>query len=165
VQDSLTGLVNHSRLQQALETEVARALRQGMPLSLTMIDIDHFKLINDRYGHPAGDRVLQALARFLRQRLRQADVVARYGGEEFAIVMSNTDGANAHMVIERLRGHFATLVHDGDRGESFSVTFSAGIAAMPGPATARALLLAADRSLYAAKERGRDCAVLDSAVS
>jgi diguanylate cyclase (GGDEF)-like protein len=161
VQDSLTGLANHSRLQQALETEVARALRQGNPLALAMIDIDHFKQINDRYGHPTGDRVLQGLARFLRQRLRQSDVVARYGGEEFAIVMSNTDAANGHMVIERLRNHFSTLVHEGDKGESFAVTFSAGIAALPGHATARALLLAADRNLYAAKECGRNCTVLN----
>ena len=126
-----------------------------------MIDIDHFKQINDRYGHPTGDRVLQGLARFLRQRLRQSDVVARYGGEEFAIVMSNTDAANGHMVIERLRNHFSTLVHEGDKGESFAVTFSAGIAALPGHATARALLLAADRNLYAAKECGRNCTVLN----
>jgi len=160
VQDSLTGLANHSRLQQALETEVARAVRQKIPLALVMIDIDYFKQVNDRFGHPVGDRVLQGLARFLRQRLRQSDVVARYGGEEFAVVMSNTDGANALMVMERLRSHFATLVHESDKAESFSVTFSAGVAALTAQSTARALLLAADRNLYSAKERGRNCVVL-----
>jgi len=160
VQDSLTGLANHSRLQQALETEVARAVRQKIPLALVMIDIDYFKQVNDRFGHPVGDRVLQGLARFLRQRLRQSDVVARYGGEEFAVVMSNTDGANALMVTERLRSHFATLVHESDNAESFSVTFSAGVAALTAQSTARALLLAADRNLYSAKERGRNCVVL-----
>jgi diguanylate cyclase (GGDEF)-like protein len=164
IQDGLTGLANHSRLQQVLETEVARALRQATPLTLVMIDIDDFKLINDRYGHPAGDRVLLALARFARQRLRLSDVVARYGGEEFAIVMANTEGPDAHTVIERLRSHFATLVHEGDQGETFSVTFSAGIAAIAGHGSARALLLAADRSLYSAKERGRNCVVLEHAA-
>jgi len=111
VQDSLTGLANHSRLHQLLETDVARALRQKLPLSLAMIDVDHFKQVNDRHGHPTGDRVLQALARFLRQRLRQADVVARYGGEEFAVVLANTDGAGAQLVTDRLRAEFAQLMH------------------------------------------------------
>ncbi|HTT37063.1 MAG TPA: response regulator [Burkholderiales bacterium] len=163
IQDSLTGLANHSRLHQLLETEVARALRQNRPLSLAMIDVDHFKQVNDRHGHPTGDRILQELARFLRQRLRQADVVARYGGEEFAVVMSNTEGANALMVMDRLRNQFATLTHESDKGESFPVTFSAGVAELSGLATARELVLAADRALYQAKDRGRNCAVLRSA--
>ena len=162
IQDSLTGLANHSRLHQLLETEVARALRHSRPLSLAMIDVDNFKQVNDRHGHPTGDRVLQELARFLRQRLRQGDVVARYGGEEFAVVMSNTDGAIALMVMDRLRSQFATLSHEGDKGESFPVTFSAGVAALTGLASARELVLAADRALYEAKDRGRDCAVLSS---
>ena len=134
----------------------------GWALSLAMIDVDNFKQVNDRHGHPTGDRVLQELARFLRQRLRQGDVVARYGGEEFAVVMSNTDGAIALMVMDRLRSQFATLSHEGDKGESFPVTFSAGVAALTGLASARELVLAADRALYEAKDRGRDCAVLSS---
>src|SRR3954466_7291929 len=76
--------------QQALEIEVARALRQKIPLALVMMDIDYFKRVKAEYGHPAGDRVLQGLARFLRQRLRQSNLLARYGGEKFAVVMSNT---------------------------------------------------------------------------
>lgn len=162
VQDSLTGLANHSRLHQLLETEVARALRHGRPLAVAMIDIDHFKQVNDRHGHPTGDRVLRGLARFLRQRLRQSDVVARYGGEEFAAVLPTTDGASALMVIDRLRAQFSALAHESDKVEPFSVTFSAGIAALPGPANARELLLAADRALYLAKDRGRNCAVLSA---
>ncbi len=162
VQDSLTGLANHSRLHQLLETEVARALRHGLPLALAMIDIDNFKEVNDRHGHPTGDRVLRALARFLRQRLRQGDVVARYGGEEFAVVMLSTEESNAAMVVDRLRAQFAALVHENDRGGSLSVTFSAGIASLSGLSSARELVLAADRALYAAKGRGRNCVVANS---
>jgi diguanylate cyclase (GGDEF)-like protein len=160
VQDSLTGLANHSRLHQLLATEVARAARHQRAFSLAMIDVDHFKQVNDRHGHPTGDRVLQALARFLRQRLRQTDVVARYGGEEFAVVLSNTDGANAFTVIDRLRSQFAALVHESDKGESFSATFSAGVAAFTGKCTAREMILTADRALYEAKGQGRDRVVL-----
>src|SRR5258706_1184843 len=109
--DSLTGLVNHSRLQQQLEIETARALRQRRPMSLAMIDIDHFKDVNDRFGHPVGDRVLKNLSRFLRQRLRTSDVVGRYGGEEFAVVLSDTDLKTAYQVMECLRRDFASNPH------------------------------------------------------
>jgi diguanylate cyclase (GGDEF)-like protein len=160
VQDSLTGLANHSRLHQLLETDVARALRQKLPLSLAMIDVDHFKQVNDRHGHPTGDRVLQALARFLRQRLRQADVVARYGGEEFAVVLAHTDGAGAQLVTDRLRAEFAQLMHESDKAEPFASTFSAGIAVLEGHRTAREMILAADRALYQAKGNGRNCVVV-----
>ncbi len=160
VQDSLTGLNNHSRLQQQLESEVARALREDTRLAIAMIDIDHFKNVNDTYGHPTGDRVLRTLARFVRQSQRQSDIVARYGGEEFAIVMPNTDETDAMAVIDRLRSRFATLVHEGDKGETFHVTFSAGVATLGGRNNARVLLLAADDALYRAKEQGRDCVVL-----
>ncbi len=160
VQDSLTGLNNHSRLQQQLESEVARALRENTPLAIAMIDIDHFKNVNDTHGHPTGDRVLRTLARFVRQSQRQSDIVARYGGEEFAIVMPNTDAGDADAVIDRLRSRFATLVHDGDKGESFNVTFSAGVATLAGRNNARELLLAADAALYQAKAQGRNCVVV-----
>ena len=159
VQDSLTGLNNHSRLQQLLESEVARALREDTRLAIAMIDIDHFKNVNDTYGHPTGDRVLRTLARFVRQSQRQSDIVARYGGEEFAIVMPNTDETDAMAVIDRLRSRFATLVHEGEKGETFQVTFSAGVATLGGRNNARELLLAADDALYRAKEQGRNCVV------
>ena len=159
VQDSLTGLNNHSRLQQLLESEVARALREDTRLAIAMIDIDHFKNVNDTYGHPTGDRVLRTLARFVRQSQRQTDIVARYGGEEFAIVMPNTDETDAMAVIDRLRSRFATLVHEGEKGETFQITFSAGIATLGGRNNARELLLAADDALYRAKEQGRNCVV------
>ncbi|MEO8628836.1 MAG: response regulator [Betaproteobacteria bacterium] len=159
VQDSLTGLANHSRLHQLLETEVARALRLQQPLSLAMIDVDQFKLVNDRHGHPTGDRVLQTLARFLRQRLRKTDVVARYGGEEFAAVLCNTDAAKAAVLMDKLREQFATLAHESDNREPFSVTYSVGVAPLSGRSSAREMVLAADRALYEAKHGGRNCVV------
>jgi diguanylate cyclase (GGDEF)-like protein len=86
INDSLTGLLNHSHLYAQLEYEVLRAKRDQRALSLVMLDLDHFKAINDTYGHPAGDEVLVNLARFLKERLRRSDLISRYGGEEFAIV-------------------------------------------------------------------------------
>lgn len=163
VQDSLTGLANHSRLHQLLETEVARALRHDRPLCLAMLDVDYFKRVNDRHGHPTGDRVLQTLARFLRQHLRQTDVVARYGGEEFALVLSHTEAESGLAVVDKLRSGFATLVHENDKGGSFPVTFSAGIASLSGRSAAREMILAADRALYEAKANGRNCVRLSAA--
>lgn len=158
--DSLTGLVNHSRLQQQLEIETARALRQQQPLSLAMIDIDHFKAVNDRHGHQTGDRVLKNLARFLRQRLRTSDVVGRYGGEEFAVILSGTGGEVAEEVLNALRRDFAAIPHETD-GDSITVTFSCGIASLPRPGGVRELVLAADKALYRAKHAGRNRVVRD----
>lgn len=159
--DSLTGLVNHSRLQQQLEIETARSLRQGRPMSLAMIDIDNFKQVNDRFGHPVGDRVLKNLSRFLRQRLRTSDVVGRYGGEEFAVVLSDTDSKRAFEVMESLRSDFASIPHETD-GESLTVTFSVGVSSVPRHASVRQLLVAADQALYKAKREGRNSVVVDA---
>ena len=153
--DSLTGLVNHSRLQQQLEIESARALRQHQSLSLAMIDIDHFKEVNDRHGHQTGDRVLKNLARFLRQRLRASDVIGRYGGEEFAVILADTTGEVAEEVINSLRRDFAAIPHETG-SEAMTVTFSAGIASLPDHASVRELILAADQALYRAKSSGRN---------
>ena len=114
--------------------------------------------------HPSGTEVrLLGLATALPpHRLRQTDVVARYGGEEFAVVLSNTDGPNAFTVIDRLRSQFAALVHESDKGESFSTTFSAGVTAFAGQSTAREMVLSADRALYQAKDDGRDRVMLSS---
>lgn len=156
LQDSLTGLLNHSRLQQQIDLEAAKALRHGIPLTLVMIDVDHFKQVNDVHGHPVGDRVLKNLARFLAQRLRRtSDVIGRYGGEEFAVVLSNTDADSAHRVIDALRHDFSNLVHQSDYGP-FRVTFSAGLCDLSERTTGRELVLAADRALYRAKKNGRN---------
>ncbi len=157
--DSLTGLLNHSRLQQYLEIEGLRAVRQSHPLAFAMIDIDHFKLVNDQFGHPVGDRILKNLARFLRQQLRKSDIVGRYGGEEFAIILTDTDGPAAIAVMEKLCSDFSRLEHEVD-GATLTVAFSAGVASMSGRQSARELVLAADRALYAAKRAGRNRVVL-----
>jgi diguanylate cyclase (GGDEF)-like protein len=159
--DSLTGLVNHSRLQQQLEIETGRALRQGRPMVLAMIDIDHFKQVNDRFGHPAGDRVLRSLSRFLRQRLRASDVVGRYGGEEFAVILPETTLKVAVEVMDGLRRDFAEISHETD-AENVNVTFSIGLAAAPRYANARELLVAADKALYQAKHEGRNRVIVNS---
>jgi diguanylate cyclase (GGDEF)-like protein len=153
--DSLTGLLNHSRLQQYLEIESLRAMRQSHPLSFAMIDLDHFKSINDQFGHPVGDRVLKNLARFLRKQLRKSDIVGRYGGEEFAIVLTDTDGPAALSVVEKLCSDFSRIEHEID-GAALTVTFSAGVASMQGRSSSRELVLAADRALYVAKRSGRN---------
>lgn len=154
-QDSLTGLLNHSRLQQYLGIETLRAARQFHALSFSMIDIDHFKLINDRHGHPVGDRVLKSLSRFLRRQLRKSDIVGRYGGEEFAVILTDTDANAAHAVMEKLCADFSAIEHDSDRGP-FRVSFSAGVASLGTIANARDLVLAADLALYRAKDNGRN---------
>jgi len=161
VQDSLTGLINHSGLQQQLDFEVARARRQKTPLSFAMIDIDHFKKVNDSYGHPAGDRVLMSISRFLRQQLRKTDVVGRYGGEEFGSILTGTGGDPAQKVLDRIRDDFGRVEHP--RGDSkFTVSFSAGIASLGADASTSAgeLVLAADQALYRAKKQGRNQVVL-----
>ena len=153
--DGLTGLLNHINLKLALEREISLARRRDRPLSVVMLDIDHFKAVNDTYGHPVGDRVLKALARMFGQRLRTTDVAARYGGEEFALILPDTDGPAAAMVLDNLRERFGQVVHsDGQR--EFSVNFSAGIACAPPMGAVDELLGRADRALYAAKAAGRN---------
>jgi len=159
IQDSLTGLINHSYLQQQLVYEVARAARQKAPLSFVMVDVDHFKQVNDTYGHPVGDQVLISLSRFLRQRLRKTDVIGRYGGEEFGLILTGAPGDQAHMVIDRIRADFAKVEHPRAGGE-FCVSFSAGVASLESCRSAGELLLAADKSLYRAKREGRNRVIL-----
>jgi diguanylate cyclase (GGDEF)-like protein len=153
--DSLTGLLNHSHLMQSLSTEVQRAERVERPLCFAMIDIDHFKQVNDSYGHLTGDRVLKNLSRMLSERLRKTDVIGRYGGEEFGIVMFNVDTENATRILDRIREEFATVLHEaGER--QFSVTFSCGIASFPAHDDPGPISETADRALYLAKEKGRN---------
>ncbi|WP_322496330.1 response regulator [Chloroflexus sp.] len=155
VRDSLTGLFNHSVTQDLLTREVARARRSNQPLSVVLIDIDHFKQVNDRYGHQSGDRVLKSLARLLRQRLRATDLIGRYGGEEFLIVMPETRAASAAMVIDSLRERFAHIEHQRE-GAPLRVTFSAGIAEWGQGIDASGLVEKADAALYQAKRHGRN---------
>jgi len=153
--DSLTGLLKHSRIKEQLAMEVARARRGGAPVSVAMVDIDHFKTVNDSYGHGMGDRVIKALAHLLRQRLRQSDSVGRYGGEEFAAVLPECKIAEAVKLLEDVRRRFEAIrfTHEGTE---FSVTLSAGIASTEYCPDADGLLPAADAALYAAKHGGRN---------
>lgn len=158
LRDSMTGLFNHTTTKQLLENEIARATRSGGQLALAAIDIDHFKGVNDAYGHAVGDRVIKALSRLLRQRLRSADVIGRMGGEEFAAILSDTGLEEVLSVFDQIRKAFSEIVfHTNDK--SFSVTISCGVAVYPQFDSATTLSDAADKALYTAKEAGRNCVV------
>lgn len=154
--DGLTGLLNRRALDEALERAVSQANRAGQPLALLMIDLDHFKKLNDTYGHTAGDVALQAAAAEIRQQVRGGDQAARYGGEEFAIILPDTDGPAAFRMAERLRKALADRdIRFGD--ERIRITGSCGVSATDlGYDTPEALLHSADEALYASKETGRN---------
>lgn len=154
-QDSLTGLLNHTKIKEELQVELARALRTELPLTFVMIDIDHFKDINDRYGHMTGDRVIKTLARMLQQRLRTSDRIGRYGGEEFAVILPDCDIEMATSIMEEMRMSFADINYLAD-GVEFSASFSAGLASFPAVKESAKLIKAADAALYDAKTQGRN---------
>jgi diguanylate cyclase (GGDEF)-like protein len=154
--DGLTGLVNHRTFQARLDEHLASAQRYGKKVSLLLTDIDHFKAVNDRYGHPSGDVVLKQVARILQKEARTTDVAARYGGEEFALVMPETDRAGAIRTAERIRQKVAQAVFATPGGE-LTVTLSVGVATFPGDAAGKAVLIErADAGLYHAKRHGRN---------
>lgn len=159
LRDSLTGLYNHTTISNRLSQEVVRAARQNQSLAIAMIDLDHFKTVNDTYGHSAGDRVLKSLAFLLERRLRRSDVVGRYGGEEFVVILPNTDKNSAKKVINELRESFAQIKHIADKQE-FSVTLSAGVAVFPEFRTPTLLADMSDKALYMAKQQGRNRVVV-----
>ena len=151
--DPLTGTGNRRRLEQALATEVNRAERTGGSLCAFMADLDHFKRVNDRYGHEAGDKVLAAFGEILRQRTRATDIAARFGGEEFVVLMPTTDLANATAIAERIRAAIAEL-----QTELLlePITASFGVVERLAGEPAHALLRRADVALYEAKRQGRN---------
>ncbi len=153
--DSLTGLVNHANFKIRLAGEVERSKRNGNPVSVALVDIDHFKSINDTHGHQIGDRVIQALAHALVGGLRQTDVVSRYGGEEFGVILLDTDAESAAAVLDKIRARVSQLEFEGENG-LFTATFSAGVTSGTGERSADELIGAADRGLYVAKRSGRD---------
>jgi diguanylate cyclase (GGDEF)-like protein len=162
--DGLTGLTNHRTFQDRLDEHVARAQRYGKKVSLILCDIDHFKVVNDTYGHPAGDVVLRGVARTLLEEARATDVVARYGGEEFALIMPETDAAGALAIAERIRERVKALAFETEQGR-LSVTLSLGVAVLPDDAARKGdLVERADACLYHAKRHGRDRSVPASSL-
>jgi diguanylate cyclase (GGDEF)-like protein/PAS domain S-box-containing protein len=155
--DPLTALWNHNRIIEVLIEELARAGRRGDPVSLAMVDLDHFKRVNDTYGHVVGDEVLREVAERLGRAVRVYDAVGRFGGEEFMVVFPGTDAAEAEIAAERLRsaiGQEPVLTPEGPVGVTASVGVVTGSGGPAGDATT--LLVAADTALYRAKECGRD---------
>ncbi len=155
-EDALTGAHNRRGMDAVLAREVARARRNGGKLSVAMMDIDHFKQVNDAYGHDAGDHLLAHIGMVARSVLRESDVLVRYGGEEFLLILPDADIKGAEFVVDRLRQMIARspLIYDQHRIE---VTFSCGIAALQEGENGHSLVLRADRALYDAKRAGRNC--------
>jgi diguanylate cyclase (GGDEF)-like protein len=158
LRDELSGLLNRRELQSLLQNEWLRAVRFKRPFALGIADIDHFKRVNDTYGHPIGDRVIRHVGQVLETTLRRLDRVARFGGEEFAILMPETGRREAGIAMERVRAALAQspCVLE-EQGVQIAVTLSIGVAVpLEDADSPDALIAAADRRLYAAKRAGRD---------
>ena len=152
--DSLTGLLNHTTILRQLDETCVRAQDARVPVCFAMLDIDHFKKVNDTHGHPVGDKVIKSLALLLKQRLRKTDYVGRYGGEEFAVVLTNIQLADAVKIFDEIRMRFSQFKHIGENSE-FCSTFSCGIVQL-NDTNALNLTVLADEALYSAKRDGRN---------
>lgn len=160
VRDPLTGLYNLRFLAESMKREMAQATREKIPLSVVLMDIDHFKEFNDNYGHKTGDEVLQALGSMLSKNTRAGDIACRYGGEEFMVIMPSAHATEAVRRAEQWRAEFSSIqiVY---KGQNLSATFSAGVATFPEHgATDDDIWRAADNALYKAKSAGRNCVIL-----
>ncbi|GAB2869118.1 hypothetical protein GCM10027277_42810 [Pseudoduganella ginsengisoli] len=163
--DALTGLPNRRLFMPKVQLEHQRSLRSGKPYAIAMLDLDHFKAINDCHGHAVGDRVLDAVATVLRDNCRMIDTPARVGGEEFAILLPECSGTQARPFLERLRGKLEEL-EIAVADQRVSVTVSIGIASFTGVNdTADAVAARADRALYQAKQAGRNCSIVDAVAA
>ncbi|OOY85378.1 hypothetical protein BOW14_10485 [Solemya velum gill symbiont] len=155
--DPLTGINNRRQFYRLGEPEVDRSHRYGRPLSLLILDADHFKQVNDTYGHGVGDHILIALATGLEQSLRSSDIPARFGGEEFVVLMPETPSDTANEIAERLRAMVAERIVVTSTGERVSVTISIGVSSLqPEDTDLDQMIKRADRALYRAKEAGRN---------
>ncbi|QFU00726.1 putative diguanylate cyclase YedQ [Halomonas sp. THAF5a] len=162
--DMLTGLYNRRRLQEVAEREFARRRRHPSPLALMLIDLDHFKYINDTYGHPVGDAVLSSFAETLRQQVRGLDTVARMGGEEFAVLLPNTDRRAARQLAERILAATRAMALP-DAAADHRITVSIGVSEARHDDSFEHLYSRADRRLYGAKTAGRDRVVSSDALT
>jgi diguanylate cyclase (GGDEF)-like protein/PAS domain S-box-containing protein len=154
--DELTGTRNRRSLLETARKEFSRAARYGHPLSVLMLDIDHFKRINDSHGHDAGDQVLKAVADAFRRELRDSDVLGRFGGEEFGVILPNTSRGGAAAVGERLRARIDALRLAGDWDGDITPKVSVGVACAQGTSRIEDVIKRADQALYAAKAAGRN---------
>ncbi len=160
LRDPLTGVNNRRFFDQRIEEEVSRAKRQETPLSCLFVDLDHFKRVNDQYGHQAGDFILKKVATLINDSLRSTDVMARYGGEEFVILLTDTDTTTALDIAVRMREQIAAMHFIVSYGRKVQITLSVGLATLDinSPLqTSKQLLQAADQAVYAAKISGRNC--------
>ncbi len=153
--DSLTNLLDHNNTLEALQTNIEAMREKGKPLSFAMVDIDHLKSVNDTYGHAMGDRVIHALALYLRQRFRLSDVIGRYGGEEFAVVLPDTDIEQAQKLMDKVRLGFSKLILQSGE-QKVQVTFSCGVTSMKEDDNVNFISQRADKALYKAKAEGRN---------
>lgn len=157
--DSLTGLLKHTSVKDAISGELSRSRRTGGELCVAMLDIDHFKRVNDDFGHAAGDEVIESVATLFRQRFRATDIIGRYGGEEFAVALPGCSADQADKLLNEFRVSLSQLTFV-NRGNSFSVTISGGYTVLQftaqAPCTVDALLAEADVALYQAKDQGRN---------
>ncbi len=154
--DPLTQLMNRRQFSQMVQREIQRVRRTGTPLSLMVLDIDHFKRINDTYGHDVGDEAIIALANNLREQVRAIDLIARLGGDEFIICLPETDVQQAKNVAERIRGSIEHLHLTSRSGKPIEFTLSIGLAPLSGDSDFEDLYIAADQALYQAKHHGRN---------
>ena len=161
ITDGLTGIANRRKLDEALENEFLRAKRYGRPLSIAILDADHFKNINDTYGHIVGDFVLKRLASLFGQNIRREELLGRFGGEEFVVVMPEVDAGGAVQLAEKLRKVVETTVFKSGEAE-LPVTISVGVASLSDEASVEAFLDSADQALYASKDTGRNKVTLHS---
>jgi len=157
--DSLTGLLQHAHIKERLATELVRSSRQQQQVSVVMLDIDHFKKVNDSYGHLTGDQVITSLANLLKQQLRKSDMIGRYGGEEFLLVLPDCGVDKALKIVDKMRTAFARLPFTFD-GNVFHCTFSAGIASGLGFEFPDQVIEQADQALYQAKSAGRNRVII-----
>jgi len=154
-EDALTGTLNRRGLDQTLSREIARAHRDAGALSLSMVDLDYFKKVNDTFGHEAGDQMLVHFAGLIKSIMRKSDALVRYGGEEFTVILPDTDARGAHFVLARLQQLMSKSPLEYE-GRQINTTFSAGIATLQAEENGHSLIRRADEALYTAKNSGRN---------